>query len=189
MSINTSGASCASVYVCTRIHMFAHWGSMITIAMCNLRTKRQFHEEQLQEETVLSRSFYHLLDKVSYLTAFSACDNSPHLLVTPAQLMRHGIGWNASCAVGDFVASRSILSEMWFIDCSCMMAYCACMLAYCQYIVLTWWHVVHECWHFVRACWHGMSNEQQPRLCKHAICSSKYSKTRNWRRSLRAKPL
>ena len=39
LSINTSGASCASVYVRTRMHMFAHWGLMITIAMCNLRTK------------------------------------------------------------------------------------------------------------------------------------------------------
>ena len=28
--------------------------------------------------------------------------SSPHLPVTPAQLMRPGIGQNVSCAVGDF---------------------------------------------------------------------------------------
>jgi len=35
--------------------------------------------------------------------AFYAWDSSPHLLVTPVQLMRPGIGQNTSCAVGDFL--------------------------------------------------------------------------------------
>ena len=43
-----------------------------------------------------------LLNKASDLTAFYARYSSPHLPVTPAQLMRPGIGRNASCAVGDF---------------------------------------------------------------------------------------
>ena len=43
------------------------------------------------------------LNKASHLTAFYAWYySSPHLPVTPAQLMRPGIGRNASCAVGDF---------------------------------------------------------------------------------------
>ena len=55
------------------------------------------NKRQLHKETVLSRSLYQLLNK-----AFYAWDSSPHLLVTPAQLMRPGISWNISCAVGDF---------------------------------------------------------------------------------------
>ena len=36
-----------------------------------------------------------LLNKASHLTAFCAWGSSPQPLVTPAQLMRPGIGWNA----------------------------------------------------------------------------------------------
>ena len=43
-----------------------------------------------------------LLVKASILTAFCARDSSPHLPVTPAQLMRPGIGQNVSSAEGDF---------------------------------------------------------------------------------------
>ena len=39
----------------------------------------------------------------SCLTVYYAQDSGPHLPVTPAQLMRPGIGRNTSCAVGDFV--------------------------------------------------------------------------------------
>ena len=42
------------------------------------------------------------IDKFSYPTTFCAWDSSPHLPVTPVQLMRPGIGWNASCTLGDF---------------------------------------------------------------------------------------
>ena len=54
------------------------------------------------------------------LTAFCAWDSSPHLPVTPAQLMRPGIGRNMSCAVGDFAQHLSLfLREMWVVDRSC----------------------------------------------------------------------
>ena len=54
--------------------------------------------------------FPFFLTWVKFNTLFSICGStcihgfysSPHLLVTPAQLMRPGIGRNASCAVGDF---------------------------------------------------------------------------------------
>ena len=58
--------------------------------------------EKLHEETVLSKSLCRLLNKASHLTAFYTLYSSLHLPVTPAQLMRPGIGRNASCAVGDF---------------------------------------------------------------------------------------
>ena len=51
---------------------------------------------------VLSKNLCRLLNKASHLTAFYALYSSLHLPVTPAQLMRPGIGRNASCAVGDF---------------------------------------------------------------------------------------
>ena len=51
---------------------------------------------------VLSRSLCRLLNKASHLTEFYALYGSLHLPVTPVQLMRPGIGRNASCAVGDF---------------------------------------------------------------------------------------
>ena len=51
----------------------------------------------------LQRASTGLLNKASHLTAFCAWDSSLHLPVTPAQLMRPGIGWNTSCALGDFV--------------------------------------------------------------------------------------
>ena len=40
-----------------------------------------------------------------------------HLLVTPVQLMRHGIARNMSCVVGDY-----LLKEVWFVDCMFMHA-------------------------------------------------------------------
>ena len=69
---------------------------------CYATNERQLYEEQLHEETVLSKSLCRLLNKASHLTAFYALYSSLHLPVTPAQLMRPGIGRNASCAVGDF---------------------------------------------------------------------------------------
>ena len=64
--------------------------------------EKQLHEKKMHEETVLLRSLYWIWNKASQLTAFYAWDSSPHLLVTPAQLMRLGIEWNESCIVGDF---------------------------------------------------------------------------------------
>ena len=69
---------------------------------CYATNERQLYEEKLHEETVLSKSLCSLLNKASHLTAFYALYSSLHLPVTPAQLMRPGIGRNASCAVGDF---------------------------------------------------------------------------------------
>ena len=57
---------------------------MIMIATYDLQIK----EEQLHEETVLSRVPTNLLYKASHLTAFCAWDSIPHLLVIPEQLMR-----------------------------------------------------------------------------------------------------
>ena len=53
------------------------------------------------------------IDKASHMTVFSAWDGSPHISVTPAQLVR--VCWkNVSCAVGDF--KRPVFfKEMWFI--------------------------------------------------------------------------
>ena len=55
-------------------------------------------------------------DNTCRLTAFCIQDSSPHLPVTPAQLMRSGIGRNASCAVGDFVSHLGIFLR-WFVVC------------------------------------------------------------------------
>ena len=99
--------------VCARAHaMFIHVPitrdrSIINSFDCYATNERQLyeeqlHEEQLHEETVLSKSLCRLLNKASHLTAFYALYSSLHLPVTPAQLMRPGIGRNASCAVGDF---------------------------------------------------------------------------------------
>ena len=59
-----------------------------------------------------------LLIKASRLTAFCAWDSSPHLLATPAQLMRPGIDRNVFCAMGDFACWHLglFLGEMWFVD-------------------------------------------------------------------------
>ena len=69
---------------------------------CYATNERQLYEEKLHEETVLSKNLCRLLNKASHLTAFYTLYSSLHLPVTPAQLMRPGIGRNASCAVGDF---------------------------------------------------------------------------------------
>ena len=52
-----------------------------------------------------------------------ACRVMPTLPVTPAQLMRPGIGRNASCALGDCLTprpkGRSWPRELWFLIYSC----------------------------------------------------------------------
>ena len=48
------------------------------------------------------------MDKASHRTAFCAWDSSPHLTVTPAQLMRHGIDRNASFIVDDIAGLLSL---------------------------------------------------------------------------------
>ena len=57
------------------------------------------NERQLHKEKMPLKS--QLLDKASHLTAFCVWDSSPNLPVTPVQLMKPGIGRNASCPVGD----------------------------------------------------------------------------------------
>ena len=48
------------------------------------------------------------MDKASHLTVFCTWDSIPHLLITPVQLTRPGIGQNASYAVIDFVQHLSL---------------------------------------------------------------------------------
>ena len=62
----------------------------------------------------------HCTDKASHLPDF-AWDRSPHLLVTPVQLMRPGIGWNTFCTACLFPSkTRTCLdnsipvSDIWF---------------------------------------------------------------------------
>ena len=97
------------ISVCTRTHAtFMH----VPITRDNqqlrlLRNERKtaVYEEQLHEETMLSKSLYRLLNKASHLTAFYALYGSLHLPVTPAQLIRPAIddftlGWGrTSCHV------------------------------------------------------------------------------------------
>ena len=71
-------------------------------------------------------STYHIwLRPATSLTAFCAWDSSPHLLVTPAQLIE-SIGWNTPCAVRDLAKHLGlsfVFREIWFIDfnvsCTC----------------------------------------------------------------------
>ena len=67
---------------------------------------------------------------VSHLTAFCAWHSSPHLQVTPVQLMRPGIGWNTSCAEGDF--TQHLLLGLIFTG--------RCRLLICS---------VQSCWYWV----------------------------------------
>ena len=56
----------------------------------------------------------------------------PTLPVTPAQLMRPGIGWNVSCTLGDCLTSRpegrSQPRELWFLVYSCA----------CKHFIMDW---------------------------------------------------
>ena len=76
-------------------------GTLMEMSL-HLSTISYRYEEKLHEKTVLLKSLCRLLNKASHLTAFYALYSSLHLPVTPAQLMRPGIGRNTSCAVGDF---------------------------------------------------------------------------------------
>ena len=64
------------------------------------------------------------MDKANHLTAFCEWDISSHLPVTPAQLMRLGIDWNAFCTVSDFTYITSRPPFLGFTDCSCTHIYC-----------------------------------------------------------------
>ena len=80
---------------------------LIHIVAMNIEFEGHLHKDMLR-----SRSCYlqHSMNKASHLTAFYAWNSDPHLLVTPVQLMRPGIGRNVSCAVGDlalFPGSRA----------------------------------------------------------------------------------
>ena len=44
--------------------------------------------------------------KASHLIAICTKERSPHLPVTPAQLVRPGIGWNASCAMNHIFLAK-----------------------------------------------------------------------------------
>ena len=86
------------------------------------------HEGQLHLQSVAT--FKELLPTIwirpaTSLTAFCAWDSSPHLLVTPAQLIE-SIGWNTPCAVRDLAKHLGlsfVFREIWFIDfnvsCTC----------------------------------------------------------------------
>ena len=56
--------------------------------------------------------------KASHLTAFCAWDiySSLHLLVTPALLMRPGVGRNASCTVGDFALNLLVSDSLIYLS-------------------------------------------------------------------------
>ena len=62
-----------------------------------------------------------------------------HVQVTPAQLMRPGIGQNASCAVGDCLTSRPKgrlrPRELWFSIYSCS-GHCTCSNFYPLHILV-----------------------------------------------------
>ena len=54
--------------------------------------------------THCSRTCTHTPGECSFsVLAFRAWESSPHLPVTPVQLMRPGFGWNTFCVAGDFV--------------------------------------------------------------------------------------
>ena len=78
---------------CFERHFLSH-GAGPTAKECHTKnscTKRR----------CLWRASTDLLNKASHLTAFCVRYSSPHLPVTPVQLMKSGIGWNTSCPVGD----------------------------------------------------------------------------------------
>ena len=57
-------------------------------------------KNSLMKDSCTKRQYFQggstpLLDKASHLTTLRAWDSSPHLSVTPVQLMRPGIGQNA----------------------------------------------------------------------------------------------
>ena len=80
------------------------------------------------------------------LTVYYAQDSGPHLPVTPAQLMRPGIGRNTSCAVGDFVQDpdlrpRPAIQTCLFLFRRCSLLHCSCKHfrnAKWEYFVTTW---------------------------------------------------
>ena len=54
----------------------------------------------------------------------------PTFLVTPAQLMRPGIGRNTSCALGDCIPCTCRPEEVWFLGSfmtACIIAICVCI--------------------------------------------------------------
>ena len=98
LAINTSGTSSASV--CARAH--ARIYAPITRDDQWLRSLRKkiFERKTSARRTAArrdgafeDRSLYRLLNKASHLTAFCAWYGSPHLPVTPAQLMRPPAHW------------------------------------------------------------------------------------------------
>ena len=83
-------------------------------------------------------SIYLLYRLGQSLTAFCAWDSSPLLTVTPAQLMRPGIDWNASFIVDD-VALYSGSCSYSLIVCahtvgSLFWARCCCTEGICQFL-------------------------------------------------------
>ena len=92
------------LYMHARIHAFAHRQH----DCYDLWMKSSCTKDSCTKGRCPQRASINLLDKASHLTAFCAWDGSPHLPVTPAQLMRPGIGWNASCAMGDFTQNLGL---------------------------------------------------------------------------------
>ena len=64
--------------------------------------------------------YIRLLDFILQSPSFAFCSQFLYDWVAPAQLMRPGIGRNASCASGDWLTSRpkgcSQPRELWFFD-------------------------------------------------------------------------
>ena len=84
-----------------------NWKNLTLIIKCRKCTKKSNNTLQpllysCMKRWCFWRASTGLLDKTSHLATFCAWDNSPHLPVTLAHLMRPGIGWNPSCAAGDF---------------------------------------------------------------------------------------
>ena len=105
------------VYSCIYISVFSSSKKKIKnqrLRSLRVRVRKIFERKTAARRTATRRTVArrdgafrgvstNFLNKASHLTAFYAWYySSPHLPVTPAQLMRPGIGRNASCAVGDF---------------------------------------------------------------------------------------
>ena len=85
---------------------------------CNLIGPYRFRVISPRNSTLFNRPF---LAGRRARAGHETKDSSPHLPVTPVELMRPGIDWNVSCTAGDFEwhLGLFLLREMWFVDCSC----------------------------------------------------------------------
>ena len=101
----------------TTLLLFRVWFRVPAFRLSQLprsRNERQLHKEQLYEETMLLRSPYRLLNKVSHLTAFFAWDSS-----SISRLLQRS-WWGLVLARMRWLCITSgeacFIREMWFID-------------------------------------------------------------------------